>query len=363
MARPLLRLLPVMIVSSSLLPLFLLFLLGTVSDAIAHKIPAVIVFGDSSVDPGNNNQIPTVAKSNFSPYGRDFPGGKPTGRFCNGRVATDFISEALGIKPAVPAYLDPTYGIADFATGVSFASAATGFDNATANVLNVIPAWKQLDYFRDFVQKLRSYQGEAASAKTLNDSLYVISMGTNDFVENYFATRTRRSEYTVAEYEEFVAGIAADVVKRIYELGGRKMSVTGLPPMGCFPLERTMNFFSGSGSCRDDYNQVAVDFNRKMEAMVEKLGGELQGSTLVFTDVYGILMDAIAKPSSYGFENVEVACCATGMFEMGYLCNKFNPFTCQDANKYMFWDSFHPTEKTHHLMADYFMNTLATRLL
>lgn len=98
-------------------------------------VPAIIIFGDSSVDAGNNNFIPTVARSNFEPYGRDFPGGKPTGRFCNGRIPTDFISEAFGIKPYVPAYLDPMYNISDFATGVSFASAATGYDNATSNVL------------------------------------------------------------------------------------------------------------------------------------------------------------------------------------------------------------------------------------
>jgi hypothetical protein len=99
------------------------------------KVPAIIVFGDSSVDAGNNNVIPTLLKSNFKPYGRNFPGGRATGRFCNGRVPPDFISEAYGLKPLIPAYLDPAYTIADFATGVCFASAGTGYDNATSAVL------------------------------------------------------------------------------------------------------------------------------------------------------------------------------------------------------------------------------------
>ena len=99
------------------------------------KVPAIIVFGDSSVDTGNNNVISTVLKSNFKPYGRDFEGGLPTGRFCNGRLPPDFISEAFGLKPAIPAYLDPRYSITDFATGVCFASAGTGYDNATSDVL------------------------------------------------------------------------------------------------------------------------------------------------------------------------------------------------------------------------------------
>lgn len=99
------------------------------------KVPAIIVFGDSSVDSGNNNFIQTMARANFEPYGRDFPGGRPTGRFCNGRLSSDFTSEAFGLKPTVPAYLDPSYNISDFSTGVCFASAGTGYDNSTAGVL------------------------------------------------------------------------------------------------------------------------------------------------------------------------------------------------------------------------------------
>lgn len=52
---------------------------------------AVLVFGDSTADPGNNNYVSTIFKSNFLPYGRDFANRKPTGRFTNGRLTTDFL--------------------------------------------------------------------------------------------------------------------------------------------------------------------------------------------------------------------------------------------------------------------------------
>ena len=52
---------------------------------------AAFIFGDSIVDPGNNNHRLTEAKANFPPYGQDFPGGKPTGRFSNGRVPGDML--------------------------------------------------------------------------------------------------------------------------------------------------------------------------------------------------------------------------------------------------------------------------------
>uniref|UniRef100_A0A7N0RFD3 GDSL esterase/lipase n=1 Tax=Kalanchoe fedtschenkoi TaxID=63787 RepID=A0A7N0RFD3_KALFE len=58
-----------------------------------QKFPALIAFGDSIVDPGNNNGLKTIVKANFPPYGKDFQGG-PTGRFCNGKVASDLIGES-----------------------------------------------------------------------------------------------------------------------------------------------------------------------------------------------------------------------------------------------------------------------------
>lgn len=54
-------------------------------------VKAVFAFGDSIVDQGNNNYIPTIAKCNFPPYGKDFNGGIPTGRFCNGKTPPDLI--------------------------------------------------------------------------------------------------------------------------------------------------------------------------------------------------------------------------------------------------------------------------------
>lgn len=108
------------------------------------KVLTVIVFGDSSVDAGNNNQIPTILKSNFPSYGRDFFGSQPSYRaFLQWQDSACFISEAFGLKPSVSAYLDPMYNISDFATGVCFASAGTGYDNATSQVL-VSPPLKLL---------------------------------------------------------------------------------------------------------------------------------------------------------------------------------------------------------------------------
>uniref|UniRef100_A0A251SDS7 Putative zinc finger, CCHC-type n=1 Tax=Helianthus annuus TaxID=4232 RepID=A0A251SDS7_HELAN len=56
-----------------------------------NSLPAVIAFGDSFADSGNNNFRVTLVKANFYPYGKDFMGGKPTGRFTNGKTLADTI--------------------------------------------------------------------------------------------------------------------------------------------------------------------------------------------------------------------------------------------------------------------------------
>lgn len=54
---------------------------------------SLILFGDSTVDVGNNNFLDTLAKSDFPPYGREFDTKSPTGRFTDGRMVNDFVGK------------------------------------------------------------------------------------------------------------------------------------------------------------------------------------------------------------------------------------------------------------------------------
>ena len=80
-------------VSYVLLALCLLVLVANEAEAKEqHRVvPAIFVFGDSTVDVGNNNFLATrkVGKANFPQYGVDLPHSKPTGRFSNGFNTAD----------------------------------------------------------------------------------------------------------------------------------------------------------------------------------------------------------------------------------------------------------------------------------
>lgn len=345
------------------LPVLLLQLYILSGEPAAAKVPALIVFGDSTVDTGNNNYISTVIKSDFAPYGRDLQlgsgggGDQPTGRFSNGRLAIDFISEAFGLPLLVPPYLDPNAKMSSLVTGACFASAGAGYDNATSDLFSVLPLSKELDYFKEYAAKLRSFQGDDKAEETLSEALFIVSMGSNDFLENYYAVpRGHAAQYAAAsDYAAYLLGVAESFVRALHALGARKVDLNGLPPMGCLPMERR----AVDGACTEEYNAVAQGFNAGLRALVERLDAELDGGArVVYGDVYGPVADVLADPAAYGFEDVRAGCCGTtGRFEMGYMCNQASPLTCADAGKYAFWDAIHPTEHLHRVIAERKMNT------
>uniref|UniRef100_J3MVS0 GDSL esterase/lipase n=1 Tax=Oryza brachyantha TaxID=4533 RepID=J3MVS0_ORYBR len=205
---------------------------------LAGGVPAVIMFGDSTADTGNNNFIQTMARGNYPPYGRDFAGGLATGRFSNGRLSVDFVSEALGLPPAVPAYLDPNRTIHDLASGVSFASAGTGLDNVTAQILSAMTLTQQIEHLRQYKEKLRWGKGEAAANHIISQALYIFSVGTSDFLHNYFVFPIRGDRFSLPRYEVYLADAAAEAVRAVHRLGGRRVKFVGLPPLRAPPVGR-----------------------------------------------------------------------------------------------------------------------------
>lgn len=59
--------------------------------------PSIFVFGDSTLDVGNNNYLtgPDVPRANQPYYGIDFPGSVPTGRFSNGYNIADYLGKSM----------------------------------------------------------------------------------------------------------------------------------------------------------------------------------------------------------------------------------------------------------------------------
>lgn len=171
--------------------------------------------------------------------------------------------------------------------------------NISFALQSVIPLWKELEYYKEFQKKLRAYLGETQANQRVTEGLHLISMGTNDFLENYYTLPRRQSQFTITQYEDFLVGIARNFIKELHGLGARKISLGGVPPMGCLPLERATNIIGGN-DCNQKYNTVALEFNEKLRKMTVELNKELPGVKLVFSNPYYVFMYILRRPSLYG---------------------------------------------------------------
>ncbi|KAJ9136090.1 hypothetical protein P3X46_033202 [Hevea brasiliensis] len=314
-----------------------------------NSVTAVLVFGDSTVDSGNNNFVKTIFKGNFPPYGKDFPNHEPTGRFTNGRLATDFIASYVGVKDFVPPYLDPSLGIEKLMTGVSFASGGTGFDPLTPQISNVIGIPQQVEYFKEYKKRLESAIGKKTTENHIKKALFIISAGTNDFVVNYFTLPVRRKTFSVSAYQQFILHKTLQLVQDLIDEGAKRISVTGLPPLGCLPIVITLfskNFILERG-CIEYFSSIGKKFNQMLQNELNLVHNRYPDVRIDLFDAYGPLTDMIQGVQSSEFDVVNSGCCGTGYLEAGILCNP-KSFLCPDASKYVFWDSIHPTETTYY---------------
>ncbi|KAL5200623.1 hypothetical protein ABZP36_021826 [Zizania latifolia] len=331
--------------------------------ARGKSAPALIVFGDSIVDPGNNNGINTIIKADFPPYGHDFgQSHRPTGRFCNGRIPTDFIASRLGIKELLPAYLSPDLETQDLLTGVSFASGGTGFDPLTPTLASVISMTDQLSMFEQYKERVRAAAGDARVAEMLNKGIFAICAGSDDVANTYFTMRAR-PHYDHASYAALLVHHAAAFVEDLIQAGGaRRVAFIGMPPIGCVPSQRTMSGGSERG-CSAGHNEIAVAYNAGLSRRMEELGRRYPGTRLVFMDIYGFLMDMMMRPHAYGFAESTMGCCGTGLLEVSVLCNGVTSAVCDPVSDYLFWDSYHPTEKAYKILADFVYDKYIKELL
>ncbi|XP_030447041.1 GDSL esterase/lipase EXL3-like [Syzygium oleosum] len=325
-----------------------------------ETVPAVIVFGDSIVDAGNNNNMETLVKCNFPPYGKDFKGGIPTGRFCDGKVPSDLIAEQIGIKDAVPAYLDPNLQNHDLVTGVTFASGASGYDPLTAQLMSVMTMSDQLNLFKEYIGKLKGLVGEAKANFILAKSLYPVVSGSDDIANNYFTARVRQLQYNVPEYTDLMVESASNFLQELYYLGARRIAVFSAPPIGCVPSQRTLAGGLGR-ACAEEYNAAAQLFNSKLSSKLDSLNSKLPRSKMVYVDIYNPLLDLIRFPRKYGFVVSDRGCCGTGNIEVTLLCNKLSPDTCTNVSEFVFWDSYHPSEKAYRTLLTPLINKYINR--
>uniref|UniRef100_A0A0E0L2N2 GDSL esterase/lipase n=1 Tax=Oryza punctata TaxID=4537 RepID=A0A0E0L2N2_ORYPU len=311
----------------------------------AASVPAMFVFGDSLTDNGNNNDMTSLAKANYLPYGIDFAGG-PTGRFSNGYTMVDEIAELLGL-PLLPSHNDATGDAA--LHGVNYASAAAGIlDNTGQNFVGRSPFNQQIKNFETTLDQISGKLGGAGKlAPSLARSIFYVGMGSNDYLNNYLMPNyNTRNEYNGDQYSTLLVQQYTKQLTRLYNLGGRRFVIAGVGSMACIPNMRARN---PANMCSPDVDDLIIPFNSKVKSMVNTLNVNLPHAKFIFVDTYAMISEILRNPWSYGFSVVDRGCCGIGRNRGMITCLPFQR-PCLNRNTYIFWDAFHPTERVNVLL-------------
>ncbi|GAB4855806.1 hypothetical protein Ancab_024451 [Ancistrocladus abbreviatus] len=329
----------------------------TLSSLCAHEAEAraFFVFGDSLVDSGNNNYLATTARADSPPYGIDYPTHTPTGRFSNGRNIPDIISEQIGSEPVMP-YLSPQLTGQRLLNGANFASAGIGILNDTGiQFLNIIRISRQLEYFQQYQQRVSQMIGREGTRRLVNQALVLITLGGNDFVNNYYLVpySARSRQFALPNYVRYLISEYRKILERLYNMGARRVLVTGTGPLGCVPAEIAQR--GRNGQCAQDLQRAAALFNPQLVQMIREINSEKGSDVFVAANAFQMHMDFVSNPRAYGFVTSKVACCGQGPYNGIGLCTVLSNL-CPNRNVYAFWDAFHPTEKANRLIVQQIMS-------
>ena len=285
----------------------LFVLTWSVSQARAQVFTEVVSFGDSLSDTGNiydatSNWFNALVLAFLFPQ-LDTPYPQSPyydGRFSNGPVWVEHLSDQLGLGAAIPSEL----GGFNYAVG-----GATTFDDGNV-FLNLVLPDDVADQVDDYLDTRTISGGE----------LFIVEGGANDLLSGGVTDVS----LPVGNLEGFIADL--------YNAGGRNFLVPNLPPLGHIPGEV-------GGTNQSILNARSAQFNLELGNRLDNLVHTLPGITIHRVNFHAGLQAVLEDPAAFGLSNV------TGQ--------AFNPVTNQvvpNPDQYLFWDDIHPTAYAHWLL-------------
>ncbi len=213
------------------------------------------------------------------------------GRYSNGRVWVEYLSDKLALNPKQNS---------NFAYG----GAMTGriSNNGIPGLLS------QVENFTKSGQDINQ------------NALYVIWSGANDYI------------YGAADSAIPVKNISVSI-DLLASSGAKKILVANLPDLGNLPATRDNPSSQVLSTLTNGHNQG-------LDKALVGLRQKFDSVEIAEVDVNLLYRDAISSPGKYGFTNVTSAC----------LYNN-NP-TCDNPDKFLFWDGIHPTTATHKILGE-----------
>ncbi|KAF9609473.1 hypothetical protein IFM89_016472 [Coptis chinensis] len=209
---------------------------------------------------------------------------------------------------------------------------------------------EQLEYFKEYKSKIELSIGREKLDDHIEKSIFIINCGANDIFAYFNTNPIRKKEFTIEAYQQFMVQKAVEFLQGLWNLGARRIAVTGTPPVGCLPIVITVhsNHSNLQRGCIERYSVASLGFNMKLQDELKSMQKKFTAykGQIVYAHIYETLLELIQSPNKFGFKESTIGCCRTGLIEAGPLCTPVTK-VCPDVSEYVFWDSVHPTSRAH----------------
>ncbi|MFN8139634.1 MAG: SGNH/GDSL hydrolase family protein [Fimbriimonadales bacterium] len=210
------------------------------------------------------------------------------GRFSNGPVWIETTASKYGLP------VNPSLG---GGTNYAFGGAETGSGYSHSNTPNI---GTQINMFRQNVGTF------------LSSDLVVLFIGGNDFLNGQTNPQIPLSNIQ-------------SELQRLYGYGARQFLVANLPLLGYIP--------SAYGTAEQDVlNVLSSSFNKGLAELCFNFRVEHPAASVTLLDIQRFFMLVRANPLSFGFTNITDSYMDEGS---------------GDPDRYLFWDTVHPTRVAH----------------
>ena len=294
-------------------------LVASSTSAFAAPFTKLFVFGDSTSDNGNLTALSGGALPT-PPY---LPG-----RASNGLVAVEYLSQALGLGPLLPAAVGGTnFAVIGAATGNVPIPSIPG---ATADNIGQVLGFPLPPTGMSTAQLALYFMRNPA---TDPNALFFIWGGPNDLGIN--------PSPAVAVQAAANIGLIIDT---LYGAGARNFLVPNMADLGLTP---------GNDGAEAAASFLTSVFNTALAGQFAARAG-LPGINLVGFNTFGLFNAVVASPQTYGFTNVEDECYQGPLLGIGGT----GP-VCATPNTYLFWDQTHPSGPAHALLGTAFAGAVS----
>ncbi|OMJ07047.1 GDSL esterase/lipase [Smittium culicis] len=307
-------------------------------------VKRMVVFGDSNADTGNMQKL----SNGTSPGSASFKG-----RYCEGQIFTDLLSEKYNIQLETLAYGGATINNDNVSRIIKTGKDLICVPGAKQQIERYFAAQRETstatDLHTNFPEKSTAHSSEISKC-------YLLYVGSNDFTSEMFPdmfaeTKRLSSIERAAEVRSLVDLLVSSTPETKV-----KIIVVGMRPREDYPGIVGACSKPGSKFSRESVQSGVVEFNTELKSLIdEAICAHSSKASIVFYDIYSRMKQIASNASIFGFDND-----TSKTFSQNSLST--NHFSDPVTGNFLFWDSYHLGHKAQiiimqdleNLAPDYF---------